>query len=383
LLTVEVDLSNLVRNIEIIKGRLTEDAKVAFVVKADGYGHGLTEVARVGERANLDYLAVSRLDSAKRLRDKGISTPILIFGPVRSEEEPAAKMLRLGVTPTITSASGCLPEELSREAKKRGVTAKVHLNVDTGMGRAGLFPKEVLPFLKKISGLENLQAEGIYSHLSAADSEASEDRKYTRNQIESFRGVLGALKDKGLLPPLRHIGNSAGFIQYENEVTGSPFNMVRLGSLLYGLPEVERPWIRSLSPVMSVFTRISEIRELPAGSFVGYGRSSRIGEDKRVGVLPAGYADGLSRKTSGKGEVVIENRKARIVGKISANHTVVDLSGIDDASVGDRVELIGKTNPAPALGEKIGASVLELLAPFGSREVNRIYSEDLTDKKTS
>jgi len=383
LLTVEVDLSNLVRNIEIIKGRLTEDAKVAFVVKADGYGHGLTEVARVGERANLDYLAVSRLDSAKRLRDKGISTPILIFGPVRSEEEPAAKMLRLGVTPTITSASGCLPEELSREAKKRGVTAKVHLNVDTGMGRAGLFPKEVLPFLKKISDLENLQAEGIYSHLSAADSDSSEDREYTRNQIESFRGVLGVLKDKGLLPPLRHIGNSAGFIQYENEVTGSPFNMVRLGSLLYGLPEVERPWIRSLSPVMSVFTRISEIRELPAGSFVGYGRSSRIGEDKRVGVLPAGYADGLSRKTSGKGEVVIENRKARIVGKISANHTVVDLSGIDDASVGDRVELIGKTNPASELGEKIGASVLELLAPFGSREVNRIYSEDLTDKKTS
>ena len=383
MLTVEVDLSNLVRNIEIIKGRLAEDTKVAFVVKADGYGHGLTEVARVGERANLDYLAVSRLDSAKRLRDKGISTPILIFGPVCSEEEPAAKMLRLGVTPTITSASGCLPEELSREAKKRGVIAKVHLNVDTGMGRTGLFPKEVLPFLKKISDLENIEAEGIYTHLGAADSEASEDREYTRNQIESFRGVLRVLKDKGLLPPLRHIGNSAGFIQYENEITGSPFNMVRLGSLLYGLPEVERPWIRNLSPVMSVFTRISEIRELPAGSYVGYGRSSRIGEDKRVGVLPAGYADGLSRKTSGKGEVVIENRKARIVGKISANHTVVDLSGIDDASVGDRVELIGKTNPASELGEKIGASVLELLAPFGSREVNRVYSEDVTDKKSS
>jgi alanine racemase len=134
---------------------------------------------------------------------------------------------------------------------------------------------------------------------------------------------------------------------------------------------------------MSVFTRISEIRESPAGSCVGYGRSSRIGEDKRVGVLPAGYADGLSRKTSGKGEVVVNDRKARTVGKISANHTVVDLSGIDDASVGDRVELIGKTNPAPVLGEKIGASVLELLAPFGSREVDRVYSEDLTDKKTS
>ena len=377
---IEVDLDHLTHNVEIVKRRLDDKIKTAFVVKADGYGHGLVKVARIGEAASLDYLAVSNISSAKKLREVGITTPVLVFGPIYRGEGSVAEMVDLGVIPTITSKSISLPEEMDKKSKSRGVTTKVHLNVDTGMGRTGLFPNEVLPLLKRIRELRNLKCEGIYSHLSAADSGNSKDRKYTLNQIEEFRQVLLKIDDEGLLPPLRHLGNSAGFIQYESEVTKPPLNMVRMGSLFYGLPEAEAAWTRELIPTMSVFTRIAEIRELPAGSYVGYRRTSRIREDKEVGVLPMGYADGFNRKMSKNGEVSVNNQKAPVIGKVSANHATIDLSKIDRARVGDRVEIVGRNNSVTELGKKIGASVLELVHPFGVKSYERIYLGDHVDE---
>lgn len=375
MLRAEVNLSQLARNIEIVKRRVGDDINILFVAKVDGYGHGLIEVSRVAERANLDYLAIANLQEAKQLREEGINLPLLIFGPIPPGEDSINDIVSLDVTPTITNTNSKFIRALNRRSKLQRVVTPVHLNVDTGMGRTGLLSNDLFPFVKRIRGFDHLQIEGIYTHLSVADSEEPWDKNYTLDQIEQFCQVLNKMRNKDSVPPLRHAGNSAGLIQYEDRVTKDPFNMVRIGTLFYGYPEVDRKWVHELDPVMSVYTRVAEVRKLPPDSYIGYGRDYRTKSERKIAVLPGGYGEGLNRKLSGSGEVLINECRAPVVGEMCANHTMVDVSGVDNVKVGDRVEIMGEKIPVNQLSQQIGAGILELLSPFARRPEARRYNK--------
>lgn len=367
LLWKEVDLSRLARNVEIIKKQVGDKAKILFVAKVDGYGHGLIEVSQVAQKASLDYLAVANLKEAEKLRKEAINIPILVFGPIPPEKESIEDIVNFDITPTITNTNTNFLRALNHKSKSQEVITPIHLNLDTGMGRTGLLLNGLISFVKKVREFHHLQLEGVYSHLSVADSERSRDKRYTLRQISKFREVLHKLKDHDLLPPLRHIGNSAGLIQYQDEVTEPPFNMVRIGTLFYGYPETDREWVYELEPVISVFTRVAEIRKLPPKSYIGYGRNYKTESEKSIAVLSVGYGEGLNRKISGSGKVAINNHKVPIVGEVCANHTMVDVSEIDHVKVGDRVELMGNNIPVNQLSQQTGAGILELLSPFAKK----------------
>lgn len=369
----EVSLSQLAQNMGIVKQQLKRGVRMLFVVKLDGYGHGITAVSRVAEEVGLDYLGVASVSEAKRIRRERVKLPILILN--LPSKEHIEEIVKLHLTATIANNDIYFASFLDQESQIQDTITPIHIKVDTGLGRIGLLPREVVPFLRKLQDFPHLQVEGIYSQFSVAESEDStSDREYTLNQIKRLRQILQELEHEAMLPPLCHIANSAGFIQYQDEVTEAPLNMVRLGTLLYGYPEVQRPWTGKIRPVMSLFTEIIDIRQLPRGSYISYGRTYKTNSVKMIAVLPVGYGNGLDRRLSNVGGVIIKGRKAPIIGTICANHTMVDISEIEGIQVGDRVELMGENLLASELGRGIGASILEILASFTGRGIKHVYT---------
>jgi len=368
----EISLSQLDQNIEVVKQQLKEGIKILFVVKLDAYGHGIANVSKLVEKTGLDYLGVTNVLEARIIRSKKVKLPILLLNlaPVKYAKE----IVELGIAPTIANHDMKFIWALNKESQLYDTITPIHIKVDTGLGRLGVFPSEVIPLLKKLQNFRYLRVEGIYSHFSAAESGKSADIKYTVNQIAIFRQLLKALKDEDMLPPIRHIANSSGFIQYQDQVTEPPLNMVRLGTLLYGYPEVQRLWTNKIKPIMSLFTEISDIRQLPPNTYVSYGRTYKTTSTKKIAVLPVGYGYGLNRRLSNVGKVYVRGQRAPIIGEICANHTMVDVSGINGVKVGDRVELMGKNLLASELGKEIGAGILEMLAPFAETKIKRVYN---------
>ncbi|MFW6012737.1 MAG: alanine racemase [Candidatus Bipolaricaulota bacterium] len=372
MLTAEIDLLQLAKNVRVIRQRLDGNAKIIFVVKVDGYGHGIKDVARVGVNNGIEYLGVANPQEGKELREAGLEVPILVFGPLVKDQ--LSMIVNFDLSPTITSADTDFISALHQESRSQHTETRVHVNVDTGMGRTGLVPEEVPTFLKQCRRFSSVEVEGIYSHLSVADSLAKEDKVYTKDQISEFRELLQKLNDQNLLPQLRHLANSAGFIQYQNELTADPLNVIRMGTLIYGYPEVEASWTKALKPIFALYSEVAEVRTLPAGSYVSYDRAYRIESSSRIAVLPVGYGDGLDRRLSNRGEVVIRGQRTPVVGKICANHTLVDVSEIERVAPGDRVELIGETITLKEVTRITGAGILEILSSFSDRKIKRIYT---------
>ena len=369
-----VDLGRLERNIAIVKRKLEGRAKLLAVVKADAYGHGAVPVAKRAEEAGADMFGVASLAEALELREAGLERPILILGlpPAHPRHLPLlAELGELGISLTLDSLE--LARALAREARRRGTRPKVHLKVDTGLGRIGVRPERALSLMRQLARLRPLQVEGIFSHFSAAASAAEADRRYTFEQLERFEELLDQLDRAGLLPELRHIANSAGLIGYLDRVTSGRLNLVRSGILLYGYPEVEADWTREIKPVLSLHTRVVSVRKVPAGSYLGYGRTYRATRPMRVAVLPVGYGDGLDLRLSNRGWVVIRGRRAPIVGRISMDQTLVDITHLGKVEAGDEVELIGDRLPASELAELLGLGCIEPILTSISRRVRRVY----------
>jgi len=354
-----IDHAALQRNIAMVRRRLAPGVKILLAVKSDAYGHGLEPVCRVAEAAGIDALGTTTVDEAIRVRDAGVGVPVLLLNPIHRSE--VWQVLEYGLTASIGEPA--VVRALAGEARARNAVARVHVNVDTGMRRFGLAQEAALTLLEDLRDEPGIRVEGIFTHLTSAIGTTPEDRERTDKQLTAFLAVLHALGERGLLPPLRHVANSAGLIGFEDETTGADLNMVRLGTLLYGYPEVPAAWTQAIEPVARLVTWIAALHDLGPGETAGYGGSFRAEDERRIAILPIGYGTGIPPRFSPGGAVLVNGALAPAVGVVGLDHLAIDVTGIAGVALGDEVEVFGPGLPADRAAARIGLPVCELLVP--------------------
>ncbi len=344
----DISLDAILANMESMKRNLKEGVQITAVLKTNAYGHGAVEIAKVLEP--LDYVwgyAVAAFEEAVELREAGLRKPILLLGyvfPYCYQE-----LAKMNIRPAVFRED--MLEQLSAAAKAAGKKIKIHIAVDTGMSRIGIFPDETgLDFVKKALETEGLQVEGMFTHFARADEA---DRSFTEEQLEKFVWLTEAVKERlGYDIPIRHCSNSAGIIEYPH----ANMTMVRAGITLYGLwPSDEvRKDIVPLEPVMSLRSHIVYIKEISAGTPVSYGGTWAPDHTVRLATVPVGYGDGWPRSLSNKGYVLIRGQKAPIRGRVCMDQFMVEVTDIPDAAEGDEVTLIGRDGDTFISMEEVG-----------------------------
>ena len=344
----DISLDAILANMESMKRNLKEGVQITAVLKTNAYGHGAVEIAKVLEP--LDYVwgyAVAAFEEAVELREAGLRKPILLLGyvfPYCYQE-----LAKMNIRPAVFRED--MLEQLSAAAKAAGKKIKIHIAVDTGMSRIGIFPDETgLDFVKKALETEGLQVEGMFTHFARADEA---DRSFTEEQLEKFVWLTEAVKERLSYDiPIRHCSNSAGIIEYPH----ANMTMVRAGITLYGLwPSDEvRKDIVPLEPVMSLRSHIIYIKEISAGTPVSYGGTWAPDHTVRLATVPVGYGDGWPRSLSNKGYVLIRGQKAPIRGRVCMDQFMVEVTDIPDAAEGDEVTLIGRDGDAYISMEEVG-----------------------------
>ena len=366
----EIDLDAIRHNYHAIRGVLPVGCRFLGVVKADAYGHGALRVSKLLQDEGADYLAVSCLDEALELRRGGITMPILILG--HTPKEYTDLLIQNDLTQTATCLAKAV--EYSEEAVRLGKTLKVHIKLDTGMSRlgylceGGLFEEGVQNIITSC-GLPNLDFEGFYTHFAVSDEPDEESRAYTKEQFRLFTAVLDAVEARaGIRFPIRHCANSGAVVSYPETM----LDMVRPGLLLYGYGDGGK---LGLTPAMRLVTTVSTIKYHEAGTCVSYGRRFVTARRTRMGVLAAGYADGLPRLSSGKCSYRIEGRDAPQLGTICMDMCMVDLTDIPGAEVGSEAEVFGPNNDIQALAAAAQTIPYELLCSVTKR-VPRVYRNE-------
>jgi alanine racemase len=362
----EINLSALRHNISAIKSRVADGAKFCAVVKADAYGHGAVAVAREAVAQGADYLAVAVLSEAVKLREAGFTTPILILGPTQPQE--ADVVVRYRITQAVFTVEQAAA--LAAAALRQHTHAKVHLAVDTGMGRIGVRPGNAGAVAAAIAGLPGIWLEGMFSHFASADSK---DKMYAAEQFRRFQEAVAAVEARGIKLELRHIANSAAIL----EMPETHLDMVRAGIILYGLwPSDEVEHVIDLRPVMKVKARLSCVKDYHPGETVSYGRTFMAAREMRVGTLPVGYADGYTRLYAGKAVVEIKGQRVPVVGRICMDQCMVDVTDVNGARVGDEAVLFGSpTLTADEAAGWLGTINYEVVCMISPR-VPRVYVED-------
>ncbi len=366
---VEIDLAAIRHNLQEVKRLVGPGVDILAVVKAEAYGHGAIPVAKTVIASGASWLGVAMPEEGIELRKAGIETPILIFGPVQSDQ--VGPVVHYGLTIAICDWESALA--MSGEAVRTGKPALVHLKVDTGMGRVGVRPDDAVEFTRKAKELPGLKITGVFSHLATADEK---DKQYAKRQIRVFSKTVEALKAAGLLPEKVHLANSAGVM----ELPESHFNMVRPGIILYGLypsNEIDRGKAL-LKPALALKTRVSFVKRLPAGSGISYGQRYHTQKESTIATIPVGYADGWSRMLTNKAEAIVNGKKYPIVGSICMDQCMIDL-GDDTVEIGEEVVLIGESGgekiSADSLAEKLGTINYEITCMLSNR-LPRVYLEN-------
>lgn len=327
----EIDLKAIAHNVQTIKKLIKPQTKFCAVVKADAYGHGAIKAAEVAVKNGADYLAVALLQEASELRAAGFKEPILILG--YTPPDGAEEVVGSAISQTVFSFAAA--KVLSDAAVKLKKKAKVHIKIDTGMGRIGIKPSEAGEFAAALAKLPGLEIEGVFSHFATADSL---DKSFAKEQFAAFQAALQSIEAKGVKVPIRHIANSAATL----EMPETHLDMVRPGIILYGLwPSDEVKQNIKLIPAMRFKAEISYIKEMPAGQSVSYGRTYYTNKPSRIATLPVGYADGWTRLMAGKAHVLIRDTFAPLVGRVCMDQCMIDVTNIKEARVGDEVLLFG------------------------------------------
>ncbi|MCX7027682.1 MAG: alanine racemase [Spirochaetes bacterium] len=359
-----VDLGKLIGNYREIR-RLSPGARICAIVKADAYGHGAIAVARALEKAKVDFLAVAFIEEALDLRKEGIGTPILVLGT--TDPENAEIVVAKGISQTVYTEE--LARALSEAAVRLGKRAKIHVKIDTGMHRQGIGYEEARRFAGVLAGLKGLSLEGAYSHFTESDSP---DKSFSLLQIRRFEEALEAMRAAGTPPEIAHIANSAAIL----DLPEARFDMVRPGIILYGLsPGGEMTLPEGLKPVMSLRSRIANLRIVPRGDGLSYGRIFTAARDTRVGLLQLGYADGYWRTFSNRAKVLVGGKRVSVLGRVCMDQTLIDLTDIPGAGIGDEVILFG--TPELPVGElsRIADTIDYEITCGISQRVPRIYEE--------
>lgn len=327
----EIDLAAIRNNVKENKKKLGPSTKLCAVVKADAYGHGAVKVAKAAIEAGAEFLAVAIAHEALELREAKITVPILILGAMAygNEETLVAHDISQAVFDLATV------ERLNAAAKKLNKKAKVHLAVETGMNRIGWSFENLWEFAKAVSLYPYVEIEGAFSHFAKADIT---DKSFVNVQFSRFEKAMEECKKAGINIPIKHIANSAS-IGINSHMD---LDMVRQGITLYGLwPSDEVKQIFNLKPALTLKTRVVYVKEVPVGETIGYGGTFETKHPTKVATLPIGYADGINRKLSNKGYVLIKEQKAPIVGRVCMDQIMVDVTSIDGVKIGDEVIVFG------------------------------------------
>ncbi len=372
----EVSLDNLEHNYRAIKNHIPEGCRFLGVMKADAYGHGAVPLSHALCELGAEYLAVPNLEEAIQLRRGGVRAPMRILGYTPASF--ADTMVFMDITQEVHSLE--YAKELDTALAGTNYILNVHLKLDTGMTRIGFFAydhERTLPELLEVCGLPHLHVEGVFTHFCVADSKAPEDEAFTRTQYARFTAMLDALAAHGIRPELRHCASSGATILYPELA----LDMVRPGIATYGhAPSEDAEGILDLRPLMTVRTTVAQLREIPAGTSISYGRTYTAERDMRVAVLPIGYADGLLRGLSGKVSFRIRGKMARSVGRICMDMCMVDVSEIPGIRVGDEAALFGYDTdgtllPCERIAQQAGTISYEILCGI-SKRIPRIYMQD-------
>lgn len=368
----EIDLDGLHHNLQLIR-KTVQGCAVMAVVKANAYGHGDLVTAKALDDAGADQFAVSGLAEAVRLRRAGIRKPILILG--YTSPKHVSTLATHDLQQCIFSSS--YAEEMSHAAQKAGTVLRVHLKVDTGMGRLGFNAKddlaEAVAGLAIASRLPGLLPEGLFTHFSVADSTEEEDVKYTNNQLALFIKVKNALESMGISFSTVHCCNSAGTVAYPAAHMG----LVRPGIILYGCNPSGEVVLAGLKPAFKLKTVVTMVKELAAGDSVSYGRTFTARRPMRVATLAAGYADGYPRLLSNQGVVGIHGHSAPLLGRVCMDQIVVDVTDVPEVQGGDEATVFGGdgADTIEEVAEKCGTISYEILCNIG-RRVQRLYKEN-------
>lgn len=346
---VLISKSALTHNLRAYR-RAIGDVRVMAVVKSNAYGHGQVLVAKTIEK-DADWFGVASGSEALELRRAGIKKPILALSFYDDQQIPDLVKQKV----SLAVYDWRQAKLISVAAKKLKITANIHLKVDTGTSRLGVFPKDVAGFVDKLVRLPNLKIEGVFSHFAASE----ENLEFTRRQNFLFDAVIEELEWRGI-DPLPHIACTAAGIV----VPGSRHRMVRLGIGLYGLwpsPEAQKKARFELKPVLTWQAKIIQIKDLPKGAYVGYGLTYQTKRPINLAVLPVGYFDGVDRKLGNTSEVLIGGKRCKVLGRVCMNLTMVDVTAVKNVKVGEKAELIGKAITADELAEKIGTINYEVV----------------------
>lgn len=362
----EIDLDALTSNYEEIRRIVGPNVKILGVVKADAYGHGSLECARTLCDAGVDMLAVAFIDEAIALRQGGITEQILLLGYTAKEHIP--DLIRWDVIPGVYQLD--FAEALSEHCREIGIRHPIHIKIDTGMGRIGIGWREAAKEIEVMNQLDGIELQGLFTHFSTADAA---DKTHTQEQIRRYQQVLLELAEKNIHIPIKHMANSAGIF----DVEGVHFDMVRPGIILYGLypsAEVDRSKI-GLKPVMTLKSTIVHLKTLHPGETVSYGNRFVAKEDRIVGTLPIGYADGYTRMLNGRARVFISGQLVPVVGSICMDQCMIDLTEVEEVCLYDEVELFGNNISADVLADALGTINYEITCMVNKR-VPRVFIKD-------
>ncbi|WP_276979878.1 alanine racemase [Johnsonella ignava] len=364
-----IALDVLENNIKEIKKHIPHETKIAGVIKADGYGHGDIPVAKTLENL-VDFYAVSTLNEALNLYYHNLYKPILVLGPLPGDDY--RELVENNIRATVFTLKQAL--SISNEAKKQSRIAYIHIAVDTGMNRIGIKDNENgAKLVKQIHDLDYIQVEGIFTHMYAAD-ESNTDSAYA--QLRRFKKFLFLLKKQGIEPRIKHISNSAAIIRN----IGDTYDMVRAGIIMYGISPSDETGVGNMDikPILSVKSMITYVKYIEKGETVSYGGVYKADKRVRVATIPIGYGDGYPRSLSNKGYVLINGKRAYILGRVCMDQMMVDVSCIPDADIGTEVTVIGRDGSefisVESLAKLCDKFPYELVCDL-SKRIPRIYTK--------
>lgn len=357
----EINLKNFTYNFTSVKKIVGPKVKIMAIVKANAYGHGAVGIARQAEKLKADYLGVVCLYEARQLRDAGIKIPILILN--YTDSPSVGDVLDLNLTLNVMDTD--VLRTVDRLARKKGKIAKIHVKIDSGMHRLGLLPSQALKFIPEIENYKNIKLEGIFTHFATADEK---DLWFTKKQLTTFQNILDELRGKNISPPFIHAANSAAVLR----LPSAYFNMVRPGIILYGLsPSHDFKLPFTPKPVMTLKSRVAQIRCIGRGETVGYGRTFKAKKKTLVGVIPCGYADGLRRGPTNWGFCLVRGKRVPIIGRVSMDQTSIDVTSILNVQAGDEVVLFGRQKSeeisVDEIAKRIGTINYEVVSSIAAR----------------
>lgn len=364
---VEIDLNAIEHNLKTIKKKLGNRTKVLAIVKADAYGHGAVRTSQTLVKNGIDMLGVAYPEEGIELRENNINTPILVLNPVLSGQIENVIKYSLGVTVCCLD----IANELSKTATKCKRNVKVHIEVDTGMGGAGLYPDKVLPFIKKLLLINNLEIEGLFTHFNSSEEK---DKTFSKEQLKIFNNTIKQIENKKIYIPLIHAANSAAIL----DIPESYFNMVRPGLILYGIfPSKNVLRNIDLKQAMSFKTRVINLKQLEPGNTIGYGRTFKILKQTTVATIPVGYKDGFNRYFSNSGEVLIKGKRTPIIGRVCMDRCFVDVTTLPDVAIGSEVTIYGnqanETISIESAARLIGTIPYEIVCNIGTKVQKKVY----------